>query len=79
MHGHTNIKSGQSDCPRNDRLRSTLKFGHGLQEGLDTKTDSLNDASMSLIFDLVKGSHVNQTASSLNVQSLGADKMTPPE
>jgi hypothetical protein len=71
--------SGQCDFPRIDRLIRTLKFGHRPQEGLDTKTDSVSDARASLIFPLVKASHVDQTASSLNVQGLGADKMTPPE
>jgi len=50
--------SGQSDCPRNDRPKRTLKFGHEPQEWLDTKIDSLNDTSMSLIFPSVKGFHV---------------------
>ena len=44
---------GPSDCPRNDRPTRTLKFGHEPQEWLDTKKDSPNDASMSLIFTSV--------------------------
>jgi hypothetical protein len=62
-----------------DRLIRALKFGHEPRERLDTKTDSLSDASVSFMFPLVKGSHVDQIVSSLNVQSLGADKMTPLE
>jgi hypothetical protein len=71
--------SGQCDFPRIDKLIRALKFGHEPQERLDATTDSLSDASVSLIFPLVKGSHVDQIVSSLNVQSLNADKMTPSE
>jgi hypothetical protein len=71
--------SGQCDFLGTVRLIRTLEFSHEPQEGLDTKTDSLRDASVSLIFTSVKGSHVDQTASSLNVQSIDADKMTPAE